>query len=56
MEKQDDTLNSFGRLPHGIQQEIKNLLVHDKFTQAKDLYEKWLDALSRATKEECECF
>ncbi len=47
----DDKQSNFGLLPERIQQEIQNLLVLDKFTQAKELYEQWVRAL-----KERECF
>lgn len=47
----DDKQGNFGLLPERAQQEIRSLLVLDKFTQAKELYEQWVQAL-----KERECF
>jgi hypothetical protein len=49
--EQDNKQGNFGLLPERIQQEIKNLLVHDKFSQAKELYKQCMEAL-----KEKECF
>ena len=40
----------FSLLPDSVQQEIKTLLVHDQFTQAKKIYVKWMERLQ---KKEC---
>ncbi len=49
--EQNTSERNFGTLPEKLQQEIKNLLIHDKFAQAKELYEQWLNSL-----KDSECF
>jgi len=53
--EQDEQRDKFAKLPEVIQQEIKNLLVHDKFTQAKELYEKWTRSLG-SKQQHCQAF